>query len=533
MIFFGNEASYSIILRVYFLLLDIIKKNQPNSRKVKKISSLLLLLLSLQLAFAQNPANHPDSLTQYIDQAFIDFELHGLSVMIIKDDQIVYDHNWGTAGQGKKADSESVYNIASCTKAFTGAAMAKLVHEGYLNWNDLVIDYLPDFKLKDPYITSHLTIEDLLTHRSGLGTFYGDLLWYETDYTDVEVIERLQYLPITNRFRDQFGYQNTTYIVAGEILKKVTGKTWEEYIRAHFLLPLHMNETATCANDLKDQKIAYPMIDGEEIGFSMKRTHAAASLFSSTQDLSNWARMLLNEGILDNDTILPAYVVNDMMASRRVRPVGGLAKMAGAQFNGYALGWNTYDHNGKKVVEHGGGMPGYISKVCVVPQENLGIIILTNTLTSYPSALQMYILDLYLKEEAKDWASLFLGFKERGEKHETESLQAREASRIADTQASLAMEDYVGVYVDQMYGKAIISMEEDQLHMVFEPAKELFYSDMEHWHFDTFKVQFADPFLPAGYVTFSFDSKRNIDGFKIDLKSNDFHFFNLDFKKKD
>lgn len=500
---------------------------------MKKLLSLFILILSLQFTIAQNPANHPDSLTAYIHQAFEDFELNGLSVMVIKDDQVVYDHHWGTAGFGKKVDGESVYNIASCTKAFTGAAMAKLVKEGLIHWDDLVIGYLPDFKLKDPYISSHLTIEDLLTHRSGLGTFYGDLLWYETNYTDEEVIERLQYLPMTNRFRDQFGYQNTTYIVAGEILKKVTGKTWEEYIRENFLMPLQMNETATCGNDLKDQKVAYPMIDGKEIGFSMKRPHAAASLFSSTQDLSQWVRMLLNNGILENDTILSVQVVNDMMASRRVKQVGGLVKMAGAQFNSYALGWNTYDHGGKKVVEHGGGMPGYISKVCLVPQENLGIIILTNTLSSFPSALQMYILDLYLKEEAKDWAELFLGFKERGEKYEIEQLEAREASRIENTQASLPLEDYVGAYEDEMYGKATISMKDKHLHLVFEPAKEMFFSNMEHWHYDTFKVQFADPFLPAGYITFSFDSKRNIEGFKIDLKSNDFHFFNLDFKKVD
>jgi len=498
---------------------------------VKKSLSLILLMICLQMTYAQNPANHPDSLTQYIDRAFVDFDLHGLSVLIVKNDEVVYDKNWGTAGYEKKVESDYVYNIASCTKAFTGAAMAKLVHDGYLHWDDLVIDYLPSFKLKDPYITNHLTIEDLLTHRSGLGTFYGDLLWYETNYTNTEVIERLQYLPITNRFRDQFGYQNTTYIVAAEIINKVTGKSWEEYMKEHFLSPLRMDETATCGNDLTDQKIAYPMIDGKEIGCSMKRSHAAASLFSSTQDLSRWMRMLLNQGIIDNDTILSAQVIKDMMTSRRIKNIGGLLRMSGAQFNTYALGWNVFDHQGKKVVEHGGGMPGYISKVCLVPQENLGIVILTNTLSSFPSALQMYILDLYLKEEAKDWANLFLGFKERGEKYEAEGLEARNVSRIPDTQSSLPIEDYVGIYEDKMYGKATVSMEGKNLYMVFEPAKEMFFSDMEHWHYDTFKVQFADPFLPAGYVTFNFDSKRNIEGFKIDLKSNDFHFFNLDFKK--
>ncbi|NPD86257.1 serine hydrolase [Lentimicrobium sp. L6] len=484
--------------------------------------------------FAQNPANHPDTLDTYLTKAFTDFELHGLSVMVIKDDKVVFDKNWGTAGYGEDVGSESLYNIASCTKAFTGAAMAKLVNDGLLHWDDLVIDYLPEFKLADPYITTHLTIEDLLVHRSGLGTFYGDLLWYETNRTDEDVIERLQYLPITNRFRDQYGYQNTMYMVAGEILKKVTGQTWEEYIQENLLDPLKMESTVTCGNKLEEgSNIAYPMIDDKEIGFSMKRHHAAASIFSSTADLSLWVRMLLNNGIIEEDTILPAHVIRDMMAPRTMKSVNGLRRMTGAQFSTYALGWNAWDHNGEKVVEHAGGMPGYISQVTLVPQENLGIIILTNTLTSAPTAMELYILDSYLKEESTDWASMFVGFKTRGEKAEKEALVRREESRVLDTEPSLEIEKYLGTYEDKMYGKAIISLKDKQLHLVFEPAKEMFYSDMEHWHFDTFKVHFADPFLPAGYVSFDFDSRRNIEGFKIDLKSNDFHFFNLDFKKLD
>ncbi|NOR87056.1 MAG: serine hydrolase, partial [Bacteroidales bacterium] len=357
------------------------------------------------------------SLDSYIDSAFINFEINGLSILIIKDDSIVFEKNIGTAGYNQDVNSTSVYNIASCTKAFTGAAMAKLVSEQKIHWDDLVIDYLPEFKLADPYITSHLTIEDLLTHRSGLGTFYGDLLWYETKRTDKDIIERLQYLPITNRFRDQYGYQNTMYMVAGEILKKVTGQSWSDYIETNFLKPLAMSNTVICGNDLDNkQDIAYPIIDGEVTNITMKNPHAAASLFSSTTDLSRWARMLLNNGILEGDTLLPSYVIRDMMTPRTIKSLNGLRRMTGAQFSSYALGWNTWDHHGMKVVEHAGGMPGYISQLTLVPQENLGIIILTNTLSSLPTALELYILDLYLKDQTTDWAATFLGFKKRGEK---------------------------------------------------------------------------------------------------------------------
>lgn len=475
-----------------------------------------------------------DSLEMYIDSAFINFDLHGISVMIIENDSIVFDLNKGNAGYGENVSSESVYNIASCTKAFTGAAMAQLVNEQKIKWNDLVIDYLPEFKLSDPYITSHLTIEDLLTHRSGLGTFYGDLLWYETNRSRKDVIERLQYLPITNRFRNQYGYQNTMYMVAAEILEEVTGQSWDDYMKSNILEPLKMTNTKVNGKELdKKQKIAYPMIDNEIVNITMKQTHAAASLFSSTNDLSQWVKILLNNGVLDGDTILQSHVITDMMTPRFTKSVRGLRRMTGAQFSTYALGWNAWDHNGIKVVEHAGGMPGYISQVTLVPQENLGIIILTNTLTSLPTALELYILDLYLKDKTTDWAAMFLNFKKMGEKADKVELEAREESRIQDTEPSLPLEDYVGIYEDKMYGQAEVSIKDGQLEMVFMPAKDVFYSVMEHWHYDTFKVEFADPFLPAGYITFSFDSKRNIKGFKIDLKSSDFHFFNLDFMRLD
>jgi len=501
-----------------------------NNKPYFHIITLFLLFIFNQQIIAQDrKAVDLNSLNKYIEKAFIDFDIHGLSVMIIQDDQIVFDKNMGTAGYDKNVSSQSVYNIASCTKAFTGAAMAKLVAEKKIKWSDLVIDYLPEFKLADPYITTHLTIEDLLTHRSGLGTFYGDLLWYETDRSTEDVIERLQYLPITNRFRNQYGYQNTMYMVAGEVLEEVSGQSWEEYLKTNILDPLKMKSTAINGSELKkNQDIAYPMIDGKVVNITMKHSHAAASLFSSTNDLSLWVRMLLNKGVLEGDTILSSAIIKDMMAPRFTKSISGLRKMSGAQFSTYALGWNAWDHNGKKVVEHAGGMPGYISQVTLVPQENLGIIILTNTLTSLPTALEMYILDLYLKDQSTDWAAMFLGFKNRSEKADKEELEEREKSRIPDTKPSLPLEDYVGVYEDQMYGQAEVSLKDGQLQVVFLPAKNVFYSSMEHWHYDTFQVE-----LPAGYISFSFDSKRDIEGFKIDLKSNDFHFFNLDFKKLD
>jgi CubicO group peptidase (beta-lactamase class C family) len=331
--------------------------------------------------------------------------------------------------------------------------MAKLVFEKKIKWSDLVIDYLPDFQLADPYITTHLTIEDLLTHRSGMGTFYGDLLWYETERSNEDILKRMRYLPVTNRFRDQYGYQNNMYIVAAEILKKVTGQDWETYVSENILLPLGMNETRTAGNKLNEnQELAHPIINDKVVDITMKRPHAAASLFTSTTELSHWAKMLLNEGVYKGDTILYPEIIKDMMTGRTLLSVSGLKKMAGANFSNYALGWSVWDFHGTPIIEHGGGMPGYISKFVLIPEYNMAFIMLTNTLSSFPTALGYTLLAELMDDKSTDWITLFEGFKKRGEEQEKADEKERIDSQIANTNPRLALKKYVGIYEDKMYG---------------------------------------------------------------------------------
>lgn len=500
---------------------------------MKKITPILItLFLAISInSFAQKKIN-AKKLNIDIQKAFTEFELNGLSVLILKDGEVIFDQNYGTGNLKEPVTSNSLYNIASVTKAFTGACMAKLVFEGKIKWSDLVIDYLPNFRLADDYISNHLTIADLLTHRNGLGTFYGDLLWYETERTNEDILYRMRYLPVTNRFRDQYGYQNNTYIVAAEILKKVTGQDWETYVSENILLPLGMTNTKTSGNQIQsNQELAHPIINNKAVGITMKNPHAAASFFSTTSDLSHWAEMLLNKGIYKNDTILHPDIIKDMFTGRTLRPVTGLKKMAGANFSTYALGWSVWDYHGTPIAEHAGGMPGYISQLTLIPKYKTAIIVLTNTLSNFPTALQYHILAQLFDDNSTDWLAFFKDIKAKEEAEIKSDEEKRMASQIKSTSLRLDMESYTGTYEDKMYGTAEISMKDDKLHLVFVPAKHIFYSDMEHWNFDTFKIKFADEFLPAGYITFDFDSWNKIKGFKIDLKSSDFHFFNLDFKK--
>lgn len=501
----------------------------------------LLLLLLLNMV---NPSpvqaqsqTLPDlnELDRYIEKAVEDFNLTGLTIAIVRDTSIIFKGAYGLKDADKniKMDTGALFNIASCSKAFTGACMAALVHDKKIKWDDKVIDYIPDFQLKDPYITRKLNMVDILSHRTGLGTFYGDLLWYETDYSDQEIIKRMRHLPITNDFRSQYGYQNNMFIIAGEIHRLVTGQTWSDFVYKRIFQPLGMSESRTCKTDLRPgQNLAYPHIKGEKIVPSFVRPHPAASIFSNVEELSAWMIMLNNQGKYRGKKVFSPEVVRQLFTSRTLLRTSMFMQMNGSNFYTYGLGWFMFDHYGKKVVEHGGGMPGYISKVTLVPEEKLGIAILTNDMTGLPTALRYKILDFFFSDRDTDWAEQFLVYKKQAEDREQSKVEEAEKSRIKGTSPSLDLEQYTGMYEDVMYGPAEIVLTGGKLHLTLLPAKEMFTSRMDHWQLDTFRVRFRDKFLPDGYIAFSLNSKGKVTGFSVDLPNPDFHFFNLDFKKK-
>ena len=243
-----------------------------------KVSKLCLLCLFIGSASAQFNSS---KLEKEIKRVIPQFNVTGMVLSIIQDDSVIFSRAFGWRDAEKKLPitSQSLFNIASCTKAFTAAALAKLESEKKIAWADKVIDYIPEFQLADSYITAELNLIDILTHRSGLGTFYGDLLWYGTDYSPAEIIHRMRYLPITQDFRSSYGYQNNMYIIAGEIIKNVSGLSWADYIKENFFIPLEMFNSRTCSEELKsDMDIAYPHLNGTIQKLYIDDPHAAYSI---------------------------------------------------------------------------------------------------------------------------------------------------------------------------------------------------------------------------------------------------------------
>ena len=503
---------------------------------VKFVIPLILVIAIPLVLFMQKKENDLQKIDRISQEVFDKFRPTGISFAVIKDNQIIYEKSYGykNASNIDILNNNDIFNIASCSKAFTAAGIGKLVQEGLLSWDDKVIDYIPNFKLSDEYITKNLSITDILSHHTGLGTFYGDLLWYNTTYTNDEVIERMQYLPILKDFRSEFGYQNNMYMIAGEIIESVSGQSWESYIKQKFFDPLEMSNSRTSSEQFDGtEDIAFPHFQDSVIGvYYFQATKPAASIWSNPRDLSNWTSMWLNNGKWKNEEILSPEIIRKLTSAQTILPVSEERESLGIHFRNYALGWSTYDYNGRKIIEHNGGMPGYISKVALVPEENLAIIILNNGFDLYSNNALFYsIVDIMTEHYTTDWLDYYLNKKMKSDNSEKEFCDKRLTTKNTDIKPTLPIENFTGTFKDKMYGNAEIKLENNELVCTLIPAKKIFTSKLEHWNENVFKVVFKDPFIPYGLIKFEIDELNKVTGFKIDLPSGDFHFKNLDFKR--
>lgn len=494
----------------------------------------LILVTALFIsAVAVRAQGDIEVLRTFIEKSYNRFELPSISVAVVKDGETVLVQGFGKRSSTVKIspDGNTLYGIASLSKAFTTAAIGMLVDDGKLKWNDKVVKHLPWFAMHDPYVTANMTVEDLLCHRSGLITFDGDLLWYGTDYSREDVIKRIRHREPTYGFRTQFGYQNIMFMTAGEVIEAVSGMSWDEFIQKRILNPLGMTRTTSHFETfMTDLNTAKPFINGEEIFMlSYDNSGATAALNSSVNDMSKWMNFWLAQGIAEGDTLLSEASINRIWNLHTTLPTGNFDEQNGTHFKGYGLGWFLMDYQGKKVVHHGGGLPGYISKVALVPEDNIGIVVLTNDMSSVPTMLMYALIDWAAGKDISEWETRFLEFKERGAERQAK----QEADRLEtkkEAPATLPLENYLGLYRDQMYGDARVSMGESGLVISLLPSKELFTGKMTPWNNHAFRFDHNDPFLPFGVATFKVADER-AESFTIELPNNDFHFDKLLFEK--
>lgn len=340
----------------------------------------------------------PDKYSGKLEGIFIkglrDFNVPGMAVAIVKDDEVVLARGYGVkkAGTMQKVDANTLFAIASNSKSFTAAALAMLVDAGDITWDDKVRDHLPYFELYSPYVSSEMTIRDLLCHRSGLATFSGDLVWYGTTHSREDVIRRARFLEPVYGFRAAYGYSNIMFLAAGQIVEKVTGKTWDEFVKEKFFGPLDMVSTNTSIRDFQPgANIAMPHneVAGKNIPIeyvNWDNIGPAGSINSSVNDMTRWLRLQLGKGKFEGVRFWKEQRALEMWENHTPKPVSQWQRenMPSRHFNGYGLGWELMEYEGYKVISHGGGYDGMISKTVLVPELNLELSYSQITSVHYP-----------------------------------------------------------------------------------------------------------------------------------------------------
>lgn len=478
----------------------------------------------------------------YAQKVLVDQGQPGMAIAVVRDDKAVFAQGYGTKelGRNSPVDANTVFAIASNSKAFATATLAILVDEGKIKWDDKVSKYLPEFEMYDPWVTSELTIRDLVTHRVGLDTFSGDLLWYEATYKPEEILERVRHLKPVSSFRTRYGYQNLMFIAAGEVVKKVTGKPWCTFVKERILDPLGMSRTTCSVNNLPDNA-AWPH---NESGGSMRVLHrgnvdgssSAAALNSSVNDLSKWIRTQLGRGTFEGKQIFSRERSWEMwqpyMAQQVAEPRD--RSTPPTQFRGVAMGWFVSDYRGRKIVEHSGGLDGMLSYTVLIPELNTGFVILTNSESPAFRVMRSKMIDIFTDAPERDYNAEALAGAERSKAASAEAMKRVDATRVAGTRPTLKLADYAGTYGDKLYGDITVSEENGRLVMRFLPSPR-FVADLEHWHYDTFVIRWRPSVaynFPRGFVTFTIDRNGKTDELKIDQPNNDFWFYELSPKRK-
>jgi CubicO group peptidase (beta-lactamase class C family) len=481
------------------------------------------------VAAAAAQAAAPPDLDAWVARAMQQFDAPALAVGIVKDGKVVVAKGYGVRKLSEPAqvDADTLFGIASNTKAFTATALATLVDQGKIRWDEPVINYLPYFRMSDPYVTHEITVRDLLVHRSGLGLGEGDLLYFpRSTFTRDEIVRRVRYLPLVTSFRSHYAYDNILYVVAGQVLAVVMGKSWDDAIRERIFQPLGMRHSNTTVRDLQPGiNYATPtaIVDGklQSVPFEVvDNAGAAGAINSCASDMVKWLLVQLSRGrIVGGHPLFSAEQSNQLWSGVTILPpaedVPPQLAVLRPQFSEYALGFNVRDYRGHKIVAHTGGLTGYTSRVLMIPERNVGIVVLTNSDEAEGhEAVALHIADYYLGVPPVDWISAFATAR-AAKLHKAERTEQREqAARNANSHPSLPLSGYTGEYADAWYGKATVAIENQKLVMRFSRTPGL-TGRLEHFQYDTFIAHWADRNTPEAYVMFQLDQHGHVDQIKL------------------
>jgi len=479
------------------------------------------------------------------------FDVPGIAVAVVKDGKVIHAKGYGVRSLNtmQKVDENTLFGIASNSKAFTVAALGILIDEGKLTWDDKVTDYIPEFRLYSPYVTEEFTVRDLLTHRSGLGLGAGDLMFWPDSslVTKTQIIHNLRYLKPVSGFRTKYDYDNLLYIVAGEVVARVSGMSWEDFIQTHILKPLDMKSTAPSFSRLQEKSNVvdpHAPVNGtvKVIGRDWSQVaNAAGGIYSNLTDMCKWIIMQMNNGKYGNNQnkqLFSENVHEEMWTPQTIIPVHGPTPY-NTHFASYGLGWGLSDVKGFKQVTHTGGLAGIVTQVTLIPELKLGIIVFTNQQSGAAfTAITSTIKDSYLNvtgvDRVKQMHDRVVAEEDNAKKITGEIWKEIEAQQKSNTtKADINL--FTGTYNDKWFGDVVISIKNGKPWFDSKMSPRL-TGEMLSYKGNTFIVKWNDRSFDAdAYVMFELDKDGKASGIKMKaispLTDFSFDFQDLDLEK--
>jgi CubicO group peptidase (beta-lactamase class C family) len=461
-------------------------------------------------------------LDAYVERAMKEWEIPGLALVVVKGDSVIYTKGYGVAdlATGAPVDENTLFAIASTSKAFTAAALGMLVDDGKVRWDDPVSRFLPEFQLKDPWITGNLTVRDLLTHRVGIAR--EDNLWLSAPFERGEILRRARYLDQVDPFRARYGYNNLMFIAAGEVVGRASGLGWDDFVAERIFAPLGMARSTTRSAVVETRgnvAASHARVDGRVVSAARRRYDnigGAGAIFSSAHDMGQWLRLQVGGGTYAGTRLLSDSAVAEMRQPQNPLRVDSLSRrlFPDTRFRAYALGWIVQDYRGRTLVHHSGSINYTRTHVGFIPEEGIGFAAMANLTTSDLQMALMYrVLDALLGAPAHDWSAEYLAIAHRGDERSARSRRELEEARLPGTTPSVPLERYAGTYESTLYGQATVRVEGGGL--VFAYTSD-FTGDLGHWHHDTFRAVWRRADFGRSFVTFSMDERARITALELD-----------------
>lgn len=453
--------------------------------------------------FAQTPEPYP-GLDAFIAKAVGTWKVPGLSVVIVRNDSVIYAKGFGVlrAGAPTPVNERTLFEIGSSSKAFTATLVAMMVSDGKMRWDERLSTFLPDFRMYDPVASDAVTLRDALTHRSGIAR--GELTWLGSGLSRDEVLHRVRFLKPESPFRSKFSYQNMMFLAAGQAAAKVAGTTWEELVRQRIFTPLGMTSSVASSKGLTGATVAIAHGTEHDTAFTKGTFDAeniapAGSILSNGVDMGQWLRFQLNDGVANGKRLVSSAALRETHTPQMLINAGTVPRAPGAdttttsRFNTYGMGWFVEDYYGALVWQHGGNTPGMTAAVGMLPEKKLGVAVLSNMQsTPLPGILERYVFERELGRPMKDLSADAFARTAVQRKRADSVASVQAAAHVAGAQPPVPLASFAGTYADSLYGEAVVAVKDGNLEMKHGDWTAV----LQYWNANNFRW-----LLPAGTAT--------------------------------